>query len=447
MLESHFVCRVVVHPALYIGLRFALMAATILPNIDEPDPHRKQSMYFTEAYYDKFPRKLRKHPRLRRPLDSDDSRTTTHRYSDDIEYRRAEFFGSSDSDSSTWSLYHARLPRDYIPKGSKRMGMNPIRPRKWLSSLLHLEFLDVLKKRIKALRKNQDQMEDQKPTRQQSSRIFVVDPPKESRTEKLPQRQSATRTHPVPREMDSPSTNEPQGSYAPNQRSHGDHLRDSGTQQPWAHRPCRERTPVMERVPLRPGRRTSPVQPVEVEVMHTMPPRERGFDWGREVDRRSMNAFRHAAMPQITRPEDIEDRARQRNSEIPVPAQGGFSRRRDAPEPSRIIHRSPRPLPTSSAPQTSGGVAVEERNPLIEERRPRPVAVQQGRRQISVFSAHVLGQAQSRPTVEIVENRETRTRQRAGRRIPSPYQRRRQVRRPSERVVYDGESRSHGRRQ
>lgn len=443
MLEGHFVCRVVVHPALYIGLRFALMAATILLNIDEPDPHRKQSMYFTEADYAKFLRKLRKHPRLRRPLYSDDLRTTTHRYSDDIEYRRAEFFGSSDSASSTWSLYHTRLPRDYIPKGSRRMGKDPIQPRKWLSSLLHLEFLDALKKRTKALRKNQDQ----KPTRQQSWRVFVVDPPKESRSEKLPRRQSATRTRPVPRELNSPSTNEPQGSYGPNHRSQVDHLRDSGTQQPWAPRPCRERTPVMERVPLRPGRRTSPVQTVEVEVMHSMPPRDRGFDWGREVDRRRMHASRHAAMPRTTRLEDIEDTGRQRNSEVPVPAQGGFSRRRDAPEPSRIIHRSPRPQPISSAPPTSGGVAVEERNPLIEERWPRPVVVQQGRRQITVFSAHVLGQAQSRPTVEIVETRETHTRQRAGRRIPSPYQRRRRVRSPSERVLYDGESRSHGRRQ
>lgn len=380
-------------------------------------------MYFTEAYYENHPRILQKKvPRARRPLFCAHPRSK-YPYPDDFEDCESYSFATTVSDLSESTLYHIRRPTIWTRK-SREMGMSSIRPKKWLSSFLTPNFLDLFKRRSKARRKAQDKRAFQ----EQYSRVFVVNFPEDSSVDELPRQRPAVRIRPTPRRTDLPFTLEPQGRYHSRIGRPG----VPGIQQRQVPRPPRLRTPVAERVPARQERRVPPVR--FAGTRQPVPPRMYRYDRPREIDRGSVDAFRRVPMPQANPRRSARPRApatttreEQRSFGIPVPARRKFSHPECVPEPLKVIRRSPRPQREASRPRAQArGTVLEERHPRkdirIEERWPRPCPqiTKDGRLLSSAAGNCVLEETRYRP-VQVKILLETRSPRSAGLNTPGRY--------------------------
>lgn len=291
--------------------------------------------------------------------------------------------------------------------------MCSIRPKKCLSSRLTTRFLDLFKKKSKVVRKAQDR----KAFQEQYTRAFVVDFPEDSSVDQLPPRQQpAVRVRPTPRRTNLPPTLEPQGRYQscisrPSTRE---------AQPNWVPRPPRQRTPVAERIPARQRRRLSPVR--SSVAGQSMPSRMNRYDWAREVDRGSVEAFRRVPLPQTGRRTGATPRVSattvregQRRPGIPISARSNFAHPECVPQPLRVIHRSPRPQQETTRPRASArSVALEERRPRngirIEERWPQPCPriAQDGYFRHSAAGNRILERTRQRPVKIVLEVRRPR---------------------------------------
>lgn len=292
------------------------------------------------------------------------------------------------------------------------MGTCSIRPKKWLFSRLVTGVWGLFKKKRKVVRKAQDR----KAFQDQYTRAFVVDFPEDSSVDQLPRQQPAARFRSTPRSTNSPPILEPQTRYqscisCPSTRE---------AQPNWVPRPPRQRTPVAERIPARQGRRLFPDR--SGLAGQPMPSRMNRYDWVREVDRGSVEAFRRVPLPQTGRrtgatPRRSATTARegQRRPDIPISARRNFPHPECVPQPLRLIHRSPRPQQETTRPRASArGVALEERRPRngirIEERWPRPYPgiAQDGYFRHSAAGNRILEQTRQRPMKIVLEVRRPR---------------------------------------
>jgi len=407
LLECPLVYRGVVcsgSPDLYIALHSAVLLAIMLSDIDETDLCSEHSTYSPETSSDILPPKRSRHLRRRSLLSS--GRWLRDRYADDIEYSRSELSEDSDSLSSDCSLYKSRLSKRYISEPAPSLDM--VRPRKWLSLLLGLEFLDILKKRNKTSRRKRNKM----PSRERPSQAFIIEPPEDFREEDFRPKRRTTRTRYILRRMDSNPMSEPQR----NRRPRDDRPRIVETRTFPRYRYRREEPIVTERKPPRRGQRTSPDRTFEVHKI--VPLKEPQSYWAQQVDRESMRAFEENA----TRPTRLERS---------MPKQGGYARLSDEPEPITIEHRAPRPRERRTTFQIRESGKVEERAPRIglEERSPRkqPRVIQYGLSGLSRSGPEVLARARSRrDNIQIqadiwVETERTRRTRRIGERTPRPY--------------------------
>lgn len=411
-LECLIICRGIVCPEtsdLYSTLRSALRLAVMLSDVDEIDLCSEHSTFFSETGDDPFPprlpRRLRRRPPIRyRPW-------PRYRYPKDTECSRSDTLADCDSVTSDCSSYE---PRRYIPEPLSSLGM--VRPRKWLSLFLGLDFLDVFKRR----KESSLRREEKKSPRMRPSRVFVVDPPEDQCEADFRRERRTLRTrYRLPR-----MNSEPIPELRRGRQSGDDRPRTSENREPREYRFRREVSIVAERRPLRQGRRTSPERTFEVREITSF--RESRSYWAQQVDRESARAFRETPTRRYTRVEEPMPNAstsaeRGRNWEIRLPRQGGYACPNNGPEPTTIIHRTPRPRARSPWPPRREDRNVEERAPRIavEERSPRtqPRIVQYGVGGLVDSGIDVLIRAQSRRNdvqvrddtrVETETNRNTR---------------------------------------
>lgn len=345
-------------------------------------------MHLTEACFStnrRRPRKFRCNPRPRGPLFRDYSRPE-YPYSTDSDECESLFSASSDSISSYLSEYPIRR-LGYRTLSSPRRVMSSIRPRTCLA-----DFLDLFNGRSKVTRRTRARRNSQG----YRFRAFVVDPPEDSSVEDLPLQRPTARGRPFPRRVDPPSFFEPQ-------------RRDSSRigrpsvpryQQPRVPRPARERTPVTERVPARPGRRVSPVR--STVTREPMPRRIHRYRLTREVDHGGVGTFRPGPMPRMTRRSSAMPRTPVATFRedypsygIPIPARETFSYSARAPEPIRITCRSPR----APARERGWEERYRPRNVRFEERWPQddPPIVEAGYLRSSTAGARIFERARARP--------------------------------------------------
>ena len=403
-------------PDLYKALRSALVLAIMLSNIDETDLCSEHSTYFSESSYDLFRPKRPRRPRARRRPLLSYRPWPRYRYTDDIEYSRSDLFEDSDSVTSDCSFYESRLSRTYISESLPSLDM--VRPRKWLSSILDLVFLDVFKKRNKASRRKKDK----KPSRERPSRAVVVDPPDNPDEEDFRRARRTTTTRYMLPRMDLDPISEPRR----DRRPRDDRARTPEARKPPGYRYRREKSIVTERKPLQRGRRTSPDRTFEVPKKNSL--RDPKSYWAQQVDRESVRAFEETTTSRSTRVERSMTEAstsaggKQRALETRMPKRGGYTRPSDGPEPITIEHRAPRPRARSLMPQIPESRKIEERAP-----RKQPRIIQSGIGGLSNSGAEVLTRARSRQDdiqvrdgtwVEIEKNRNTR---RVGERTSRPY--------------------------
>lgn len=419
LLECLLVCRGVIcseSPDLYKALRSALVLAIMLSNIDEPDLCSEHSTYFSASSHDLLRPKRPRRPRRprRRPLLSYRP-WPRYRYTDDIDYSRSDLFEDGDSVTSDCSFYESRLSRTYISESLPSLDM--VRPRKWLSSILDLVFLDVFKKKNKGRRRKKDK----KPSRERPSRAVVVDPPENPGEEDFRRARRTTTTRYMLPRMDL----DPISEQRRNCRPRDVRARTPEARTPPAYRYRREKSIVTERKPFRRGRRTSPDRTLEVPKTNSL--RDPKSYWAQQVDRESVRAFKETTTSRTTRVERPTTGAstsaggKQRALETIMPKRGGYTRPRDGPESITVEHRAPRPRARSPMPHFPESRKVEERAPRVEfdERAPRtqPRIIQYGIGGLSNSGASVLTRARSRQDdirvqdgtwVEIEKNRNTR---------------------------------------
>lgn len=371
---------------LYIALRSALVLAIMLSDVDETDLCSEHNTIISGICYDslspKLPRRLGHRPRTRyRPW-------SRYRYGDNSECSPSKFLEDSDSVTSDCSFYESRR---YLSEPLSSLGM--VRPRKWLSLLLGLDFLDVLKKK----KENRHRRDEKKPPRERPSMGFVVDPPENPCEEDCRrERRFSTARHRLSR-VDSGLPE-----LRRIRRSQDGRPRISENRDPREYRSRREVFIQAERRPPRDGRRITPDREFEVRSASIL--RELRSYWAQQIDRERERAFQETTTSRYTRVEEpipnaSTSAARRHILETRLPRQGGYACPNE-PEATTIVHRTPRARARSPWPQRRQSRRVEERAPHvdIEERLPRtqPVIIRYGVGGLVDSGFEVVSRAQSR---------------------------------------------------
>ncbi|KAL2824668.1 hypothetical protein BDW59DRAFT_147308 [Aspergillus cavernicola] len=274
----------------------------------------------------------------------------------------------------------------------------PLRPRSGLNTLWRRDPLPVrsqpFKMRLPYIKRMSPAKDDDEPKprgRARSPRLFVVDPapdirhagPKYERARSLspeircisPRRQPSRRLSPRPiereRETITVSDDNPR--------------RSRSLERPKGPRPPRERTPVIEREPVRQRQRHGPARTVQI---HQSPERERarsGSSGRRQVRFSEDIDYREYRSPargrydprQLERDGDVRDEIRRRGFERTVPEDNDDRPRYRRLSPERATYRRGSPSRTRRTEATVRSSLATERGRL------RPRIIQDGDREIS----------------------------------------------------------------
>lgn len=407
-LEFFHICRDIVcaePPDLKIAVVSTFMPRDVSAYINNPTQRRTRVIHFVEAYYStdrKRPRKFRNDTPSRRLLFCDHP-GFKYTYSGDSEVCGFLYSGSSDSEKLSYHLeYSIGRPGNWTSSSPTR-AMSYIRLRKGLSSLLTPDFLELLNEKSKVARKSRARRNPQG----YRFRAFVVDPPDDSSVGDLPRQRPTARGHPFSRRTDFSSTFEPKERYSP--RIGRSCVR--GYQQPRGSRPTRERTPVTEPVPARPGRRVSPVR--HTVTREPLSRRMARYHLAEELDREDFGACRRGPMPRTTRRRSAIPRATAATFRwqypsygISIPARESFSYPERVPEPPEIVYRSPRLYQERRPRVPTHWRGFEERHPHrnSDERWSQydPSIVEAGRRRSSTAGVRIIERARARPGGEYI---------------------------------------------
>lgn len=393
-IKNPCVCRDMAHAecqALYIAVHISFEVPSISADVNILHKSLKQIIYTAGRYPDQRYHGVQKSPRLHPPLFSDTSKC------------RRDYSKSRGSDSNS-SLDRVGSPSNWVSKPNS-MGIKFIRPRKWLSALFTVEFLDLFGAPNRPSRRTKGK----KAFQERYTRLFVVDFPEDTCGHRRPRYRPAVRVHEI-----APSTVEASRLYGADCSRHS----YSEPQQAQVNRAPRQRTPIIERVPTRQGRRVSLMR--ASGTRQSMPRRMYHHDWAREVDGASVHAFRRDPVPYTSPRRSTIPRGHATFPQedggrygIPIPAQSSFPHAERVPESPRIIRRSPR-LPQEPPRPRARGVRLEERSPYdgvrIEERWPRtrPEVSKAGRLGRSATGADVVEQTRERPVRILLEKRSPR---------------------------------------